>query len=321
MSTARLAPLPRKCLEEAADWWARIQDADAANEEISAWLEWLDAVPQNREAFERIQQLSLRLKATQRAASSSASLRCASRVRWLAAAAVLIVAIGAALFVRFDASSTPRPLTFSTNVAAFEQAPLPDGSMMSLGGATAVEARYDPAARVIRLDEGEAYFEVRHELTRRPFIVNAGPISIRALGTAFNVRKTHERIAVTVTAGKVSIANSAQRSADVQLAAGEQALYDPQIGRMRIALVDPQRALAWRERRLEFVDEPLDTVIANINRYSPRHIDVRDVDLHSYSYTGTFHADILDEWLIAIERSFPVAIHAHGDDIVITRRR
>jgi transmembrane sensor len=321
MSTTRLAPLPRKCLEEAAGWWARIQDADAANEEISAWLEWLDADAQNREAFERIQQLSLRLQATQRVALASGSLRRAPRVRWLAAAAVLIIVVGTAVIARFNASSTARPLTFSTNVAALEQAPLPDGSMISLGGSTAVEARYDSAARVIRLDEGEAYFEVRHEPTLRPFIVNAGHLSIRALGTAFNVRKTQERVDVTVTEGKVSIASSAQASADVEVAAGERALYDPGTDRIRIASVDAQHALAWRERRLEFVDEPLDSVIANVNRYSPRRVDVVDVDLHSYSYTGTFHPDALDEWLIAINRSFPVTIDAHGDSIIITQRR
>jgi transmembrane sensor len=216
--------------------------------------------------------------------------------------------------------STQSTLVLSTPVAVSEQAPLPDGSKVSLGGATSVEAVYTRATRELRLKEGEAYFEVRPERGARPFVVSAGPVSIRALGTAFNVRKTRERVAVTVTEGRVQVAQSNAAGAGVEVVAGEQAVYDPATNRFRVAAIDAPRALSWRERRLEFTDEPLDSVIANVNRYSSRRIEAHGADLHAHSYTGTFYPETLDDWLVAIERAFPVRIGRRGDIVVIESR-
>jgi len=322
MNAARSKPLPRARLEEAADWWARIQDAETPPEDISEWLEWLDADPDNRDAFERIQELGLRLRA-------SAAVPPRQSRRWhptrvvVAVAATVLLVTGAAVLLRASRSAT---VTFSTPVAAMEQAPLPDGSRISLGGATDVDAYYTRASRDIDLRQGEAYFEVRHEPTLRPFIVNAGNVSIRAVGTAFNVRKTHDRITVTVTEGRVQVRRvgsgrgARDSRAALAIGAGEQAIYDTTADQFSVATTDAHRALRWREHELEFVDEPLDSVIETINRYSERRIEVRDVNLHQQSYTGTFRPEGLDEWLIAIGRSFPVAVDRDGETVVIRRR-
>ncbi len=311
----RVVPLPRARLEEAADWWARLQDEETAQAGVAGWLDWLEAHPENRDAFERIQELSLRLEATRRPWRRMPSFALA------AAASVACVLVGAAVWLRTTGVFAPHDtLKLDTPVAATEQAPLPDGSKVSLGGATSVEADYSVASRDLRLKEGEAYFEVKPERDKRPFVVNAGPVSIRALGTAFNVRKTHKRVIVTVTEGRVQVARSEVAGAGVEVAAGEQALYDPAANRFRVTAVDARRSLSWRERRLEFVDEPLDSVIANVNRYSSKRIEVRGADLHVHSYTGTFYPDTLDAWLVAIARAFPVRIEQHDDAVVIQPR-
>jgi transmembrane sensor len=316
-------------LEQAAQWWARLQEPDRSVGQVTQWLEWLDAAPENRDAYERIQELTQRLRAT--AALKATQRRRRRGVGWRAAAAVLLI-VTTVVFWRTDARWHSAPLSLSTPVAALEQAVLPDGSTVSLGGATSLDATFDSASRDIRLHDGEAYFEVRHEPTSRPFIVRAGDISVRAVGTAFNVRKTGGRVTVTVTEGKVQIAHvrssileyvTAASVDPMMLEAGQQAVYDDSPDRWRVATsnVRVQEALAWRERRLEFVDEPLDVVIANVNRYSSRHIEVRGIDLHAHSYTGTFHPETFDAWLTAIERAFPLEIQRQEDAIVIKARR
>ena len=45
-----------------------------------------------------------------------------------------------------------------------------------------------PLAREVTLTRGEAWFKVAHDKTR-PFIVSAGRIRVRAVGTAFSVRR------------------------------------------------------------------------------------------------------------------------------------
>jgi transmembrane sensor len=311
----RVQPLPRARLEEAAEWWARILDEETSHGDISGWLDWLEAHPENRDAFERIQELALRLPATRKPRR-----RIAVRALAVAASAVFVI-MGGLLWLKLSGTFSPHAtLTLVTPIAAFEQAPLPDGSKVLLGGATSLEADYSAVSRNLKLKEGEAYFEVRPERGARPFIVNAGPVSIRALGTAFNVRKTRERVAVTVTEGRVQVAGSEVAAASVEVAAGEQALYDPTANRFRVTAVDARRSLSWRERRLEFVDEPLDSVIANVNRYSRTRIEARGIDLSAHSYTGTFYPDTIDDWLVAIGRAFPVKIEPQGDVIVIEPR-
>lgn len=329
MSGAGFQSVDEVRLEEAAQWWARLQEPDKSVDQVTQWLEWLDAAPENRDAYDRIQELTLRLRAT--ASLKPTQHRRNAHVGWRIAAAVLLT-VATLVSWRTYIGWQPAPLSLSTPVAALEQAVLPDGSKVFLGGATSIDAAFDPASRDIRLNDGEAFFEVRHEPTSRPFIVRAGEVSVRAVGTAFTVRKTGGRVTVTVTEGKVQIAHARSgileyvapvRLAPMMLEAGQQAVYDPDSNRLRVATRDVgvQGALAWRERRLEFVDEPLDVVIANINRYSPRHIEVHGIDLHAHSYTGTFHPETFEAWLTAIERAFPVEIQRQEDAIVIQARR
>jgi transmembrane sensor len=319
-------PLEQERLEAAAQWWARLQEPDVSAEELAGWLEWIEADADNREAYERIQELTQRLRATgeQRAGSQ----RRVSRMKWYAAALVLVTVAAVSMW-RMQPDPPRATMAFSTPVAGIGQAPLPDGSKVSLGGATSIEAVYSDTSRDIRLKEGEAFFEVHHERGPRAFVVQSGSISVRAVGTAFNVRKTGERVTVTVTEGKVQIARSDgsvpkfDGDSSTMIVAGQQATYDPASNRLSVVTrgQDADRALAWREQKLVFSDDPLDAVIANVNRYSPRRIEVRNVDLHSHSYTGTFQPDRLDEWLIAIERSFPVTIRTTDEAVVIEPRK
>jgi len=320
LTRERVQPLDQVRLEAAAQWWVRLQGAESPVDDVSAWFDWLETERENREAYLRIQELSLRLQATAQVKARRSSLRWDRRVGALAAS-MLIMTVGAAVLWRMHIAMQRPSLTLSTPIAALEQAPLPDGSIVSLGGATSLKAIYTEALRDIRLEEGEAFFEVHHERSQRPFVVNAGPVAIQALGTAFNVRKTGQRVTVTVTEGGVQMSRVGAVRGTVAVATGEQATYDPRSDRFQVVAVDTDRALAWRERRLEFVDEPLDAVIANVNRYSPRHIEVRDVNLHSHFYTGTFHPDKLEEWLIAIERAFPIDIHSSGERVIIESHR
>ena len=102
--------------------------------------------------------------------------------------------------------STPSPETrYATTTAGYERARLDDGSTLELNAASAVRVQFTAAERRVKLESGEAHFAVAHD-TARPFIVSAGGIAVRAVGTAFNVRyATGGDIEVTVTEGKVAV--------------------------------------------------------------------------------------------------------------------
>ena len=75
---------------------------------------------------------------------------------------------------------------------------------MVLNTATEATVRFDKAYREIELSEGEGLFQVAKD-PKRPFIVRAGSVSVRAVGTVFAVRTIDQRVDVTVTEGVVEL--------------------------------------------------------------------------------------------------------------------
>src|SRR3546814_10056817 len=63
---------------------------------------------------------------------------------------------------------------------------------------------------LITLEEGEAWFQVAHD-AHRPFVVDVGSVRIRAVGTAFSVRRNPEGVDVMVTEGVVETRSEERR--------------------------------------------------------------------------------------------------------------
>ena len=354
-------------LESASDWLICLQKDDLAVEEIVSWVQWCEADPRNRSAFERLlplwqaldreslsperanllalmspealTQLREQLKSsssTQSATSAPATDSVKPGVRWrvwapVGVAAVVLLMLGVFGSGLLDAMWPFNSITkLNSAVAVNRVATLPDGSSLALGAQSVVAIDFKGAQRTVELHEGEAFFAVKHDKTR-PFVVRAGGLSVTAIGTQFDVLRTGSRVAVTVKEGLVQVATdtttnrpaTANAPAWSLLApAGHQVVYDAaqHVG-PSLRVVDPAATTAWQQGRLEYIEEPLVSVIANLNRYSSRHILVRDAALSGLAYTGTIEVQSIDEWLRALPLIFPLRV-ASGDDgqVVIERR-
>ena len=67
--------------------------------------------------------------------------------------------------------------------------------------------------RRVRLERGEAFFQVTKD-PRRPFVVEVGGVTVRAIGTAFNVRLGGGELDVLVAEGKVEVASTGPAQPD-----------------------------------------------------------------------------------------------------------
>ena len=70
---------------------------------------------------------------------------------------------------------------------------------------------------------GEAYFTVAKN-PGRPFVVAAGGVGVRAVGTAFNVRLDSDAVEVLVTEGRVQVSRSGFDDEGSSLVAGQRAI-------------------------------------------------------------------------------------------------
>jgi transmembrane sensor len=210
-------------------------------------------------------------------------------------------------------------------VAMNRVATLPDGSKVILGVRSQVNVDFNGVQRNLDLSSGEAYFRVRHD-ARHPFVVQAGAISVTAVGTAFDVRHSGDTITVTVEEGIVEVASvtrgSARGTATWRAEAGYQLTYFGRSGTASIASIDPATALAWRNGELAYVREPLGSVIEDLNRYSAHKIVIRDPQIATLRFTGTAFAASLDDWLMGVEQAYPVEVRRDSTgEIVLTLRR
>jgi transmembrane sensor len=241
-----------------------------------------------------------------------------------AASMLAVVAVG-----YWSVSSLPtRELPAKTQVVqTIRQEVLPDGSRIDLAAKSSVAVNYTNDERTLELEQGEAYFTVAHNRAR-PFVVKVGNLRVRAVGTAFNVRRVHDRVVVAVTDGVVDMYSveqthpSSATPKSVRVTVGNQVAwgFDRQEP-MPVTPVDVAHALAWREGRLEYVNESLRAVIEDVNRYASRKVIIEDQAVGEIAYSGTVFTHETEMWLSALPRVFPVDVSTDSSGNAVLRLR
>src|SRR5258706_3413361 len=109
---------------------------------------------------------------------------------------------------------------------------------------SAVEVAMHPNVREVALTRGEAWFKVAHDV-RRPFIVSAGRIRVRAVGTAFSVRRHDDGADVQVTEGVIETWTVGEEDRRARVAAGSRAyVAEYETPKSMSAAADIERSLA-----------------------------------------------------------------------------
>ena len=239
----------------------------------------------------------------------------------------LAAALTLGSYVGWRALQPPREIHFTTTVAGYERARLDDGSTLELNAASAVRVQFTAAERHVKLESGEAHFAVAHD-TARPFIVSAGGIAVRAVGTAFNVRyATGGDIEVTVTEGKVRIGQSGPASAAAESAplvsAGQRIVLPHHAPPPTVENIDPatlRAALAWQSRLADFAEAPLADVIARFNARSRIQLLIADETLADRRIGGTFALDEAEAFVRLLERDGEIIGERRGETAIHLRR-
>jgi ferric-dicitrate binding protein FerR (iron transport regulator) len=200
---------------QAAEWWLKLRVTEPTANDVRAWLNWQERDPRNAEAFDGVRELVGRIQAMDANAVSALIAEFSKpagrlKSRWLsrsvslgaATAALATAAVGYRLLAVLPAQ--PARLQYVTPIAINRNIAMPDGSIVVLGADSELSATFTVRARHVQLSYGEAYFKVKHD-EHRPFYVQAGNLTIRDVGTAFDVLKTGERITVTVARGRVQV--------------------------------------------------------------------------------------------------------------------
>ena len=146
---------------------------------------------------------------------------------------------------------------------------LPDGTRVWLNSCTTLEyaENYGHSNRSIYLD-GEAYFEVSKN-PKKPFRVKANGVTIRVLGTHFNVNAyaADSLVETTLLEGSVSVSNNANGKQMI-LKPNETAIYRKSTGILSMHInANAQNEISWREGVLSFNDISMGEIARQLSHH------------------------------------------------------
>ena len=261
-----------------------------------------------------------RLMARIQADSNSIDIfrRKASQYRvWLAAATVaLLIAMSGWLYMMLD--TDPSFIVTANNSGIVQHVILPDGSNIKLNNRSKLiyPEHFSKDSREVFL-EGEAYFDVAHD-KRHPFIVRAGELNIKVLGTKFTVNASSQMPQITATLLEGSI-DVADKKKHMLMKPNQQLTYNVGSGKMLLTEVtNASRETRWTENIWVLSNTPLLDICQRLEQQFNVKFIIMNDELIGKSFTGEVYTnESLDSILKTMQMSTPFKYEKKEGNIII----
>ncbi|MDH5822280.1 FecR domain-containing protein [Luteimonas sp. RD2P54] len=306
----------------AAAWAVRAAEGTLGERDRGELEAWLARDARHRGAYVRAQAIWLDLDRVAAMAKGGGEAppapRPRARMRTFAVAASVLVAVLAGAGIGYEHWSGRH----AAGVGEIVRLALDDGSIVVLNTDSVIRVRYGAAQRRIHLQRGEATFQVVRD-PARPFVVEAGDVAARAVGTEFAVRRLGDAVAVTVLEGVVEVERPGARGLERPRRAvrNDQVVSAPARPMVEKALSaeEVSRRHSWREGYLTFDGEPLEAAIAEMNRYSEVPIRIVGADLAAEHFVGVFRIGDTRAFARSAAATFDARVEERSDALVLTR--
>lgn len=255
-----------------------------------------------------------------------------SRGWWRVAAAIAIIGIGVPAYRHLTRShaGAAGPLEWQEKYTARKtrsQLVLSDSSIVMLNADTHLRfpSSFDGPTREVYLT-GEAYFDIQKD-PLHPFIIHTDKMTIRVLGTSFNVRSYPNDVSVETTLinGSVEVTFPDRPSDRIilkpkdKLVIGNNTIASPAFKKKDEAAPRPRYTLtgltyypkkdstvietSWLDDRLAFSHEEFQDLARRMERWYGVRIVFDNPALATYPFTGIFQKESITEALYALQLS------------------
>ncbi len=233
------------------------------------------------------------------------------RKLWMKIAAAIIILIGiAGSYFYFTEKKTnvskqvasAQPVV-PKNIPAVNQTQtihLPDGSTVILNAESKLNypSSFAGTNREVYLT-GEGYFDIKHN-PHQPFLVHTGKITIRVLGTAFDIKAypSDKSIEVTVTRGKVQVLKE-NKSLGL-ITANQQISFSKYTEEFIEKAVDTKPILAWKPSEIVFNDMTMLDAAKKIEQRFNTTVEFANDAIKNCRVTATFSEDDMMEEMLTV---------------------
>ncbi|NJM26079.1 MAG: hypothetical protein HC859_11905, partial [Bacteroidia bacterium] len=210
-----------------------------------------------------------------------------------AAAALLVIALVGYLVVRNQDDSAPKYMMAVAAGTSTVSDTLPDGSDVFLNRQSSVEYTFDKEKEqhVVKLS-GEAHFVIEPEKKKKDFIVQAGDLYIKDIGTSFNVKAYPGSGTVEVVVQEGVVMFYTEDNPGIQLHAGGKGVYHKESRTFTVEQPEPN-VLSYKTHSFVFSDADLQSVTDAINKEYDRKI-VLGAHLATCRLTVTFNQEEIE---------------------------
>ncbi|KAA5542889.1 FecR family protein [Adhaeribacter rhizoryzae] len=276
--------------------------------------------PQNNFSEARVKQLWQRIETTRASLPNPEPARVYSlnnyRRPWFAAAAMITLLLVSGALYWFWLKN-PTPVTLATTFGERKEFRLPDGSKILLNANSNIRY-YDnwgsDQDREVWLT-GEGFFSIQPKQNKQKFIVHAGKVNIKVLGTTFNVNHRRQAVKVLLQTGKISLGlKNAEKP--LLLKPGDFVTYHQGTTFTR-ETVDPEHYLAWKNNLLSFKAESLENIFQLLRDNYNLQITTEDLGILQRKFTGTVPADDLSVLFLGLQDGYNLNIKQEGNNILI----
>lgn len=289
--------------------WYHKQDQTNSSQAIAAYDKLINRIKFSEVTHSRVQNTSFRIKEFAR----------------YAAIFIFLVSFGYLLYYFVNTKFVDiQYCTISVPKGNKSEVVLPDGSKIWLNNNSKLiyPKKFDTDQRKVELI-GEAYFEIQHNASV-PFIVQTSDVSIKVLGTKFNVSAypNDKLIETTLVSGKVVVQSNENPKLVKTILPGEKLAFDKVNNQMSESQVDTKFYTYWMKGQFVFKDEKFEELAKKIERIYNVEIIFADPSLKEKTYTGDFRIDDnIYTVLEILKQSTTVPIEFTTERNLITVRR
>lgn len=274
-------------------------------------------------------------------------------IGWVAGLAILALSgIAAILLLQHDAAppvakqTKPATQEVKTQNGHKTNLVLPDGTKVWLnaGSTLTYDKQFNASVREVSLS-GEAFFDVVKN-TGKPFIIHAGDMQIRVLGTAFNVRcypdeknaetslvrgslevslSGNERKYLLKPNQKLTVAQSKDLKKTKKTDTNnkqDNPRFNSGIVLSSLSVLPQDNSIvetSWVNNKLVFRSETFEEVARKMERWYGVNITINGEKLKEKIFTGIFENETVEQALDAMRLVTPFSFTASANQIIITR--
>ena len=317
-------PQNAEALERVAGIWNSFGEAGAAPEVIRLRTKALEAFRAANTRRWAKQRQGLTIRGIVRQAIQAANDRWPLKWIGVAAAVLMMIMVPAGLWY------SSRPAIYETGIGERQVAMLTDGSRLSLDADSEVEVRLRDDFRDLVLKRGRAKFDVAKD-PLRPFRVHVADKIVVATGTSFSVELVNGKAHIVLYEGRVAVVNDGKpalpiaplrpkSAGEIDLDPGKELIASLTGVQQRVVPVDRDRSLSWESGQLSFSDEPLQSAVERVNRYSGKKVVIADASIRQLPVSGVDNAGDVDAFKVGVEAVMPVRATDNGRVIELSHR-